>query len=356
MKLQQTIRAHLSFFIFMALATVASAAEPPSHMEMVQTVIDKHIIPHVDALKDAAVRLPDAVGDVCTTGSAAAKEELSRRFRKVVEAYAGVDFLRFGPMLEGGMRERLSFWPDPRGFVDRQLRLLLLSKDEAILKDGAIAKQSVAVQSLPALEALMQDKNVPLGPGEPAHYRCEVAKAIAANIASVAGEIADKWEKPGGWKDKMLKPGPDNDTYKDASESAGELVKTLLTGLSLTADLQLKPHIDAKSKLPGPFERSGLRNAFFEANVDSLKSFYDALGIEAYLPADKAWMKGWVTGAWRAAESSDGLGGRAPDAQRNDAPPIREVFDKMNGLRRLINSQMCPAAKLSVGFNELDGD
>ncbi len=47
----------------------------------------------------------------------------------------------------------------------------------------------------------------------------------------------------------------------------------------------------------------------------SLKSFYDALGIEAYLPADKAWMKGWVTGAWRAAESSDGLGGRAPDGK-----------------------------------------
>ena len=47
----------------------------------------------------------------------------------------------------------------------------------------------------------------------------------------------------------MLQPGPENDTYKDASESASELVKALLIGLSLTADLQLKPQIDPKLKL-----------------------------------------------------------------------------------------------------------
>ncbi len=60
----------------------------------------------------------------------------------------------------------------------------------------------------------------------------------------------------------MLQPGPDNDTYKDASESAGELVKALLVGLSLTADLQLKPQIDAKSKLV----RTLSRNRGFEAH------------------------------------------------------------------------------------------
>ena len=89
----------------------------------------------------------------------------------------------------------------------------------------------------------MTDKEFPLGPGEPSRYRCELAEAIAANIVSVADEIADGWEKPGGWKDKMLHPGPDNDTYKSPEESAGELVKALLVGLSLTADLQLKPQV-----------------------------------------------------------------------------------------------------------------
>ena len=214
MTLQQTAKIALSILALMAHAAVSEAAEPPSHTAIVQAAIEKHVIPHIDALKEAAAQLPGAVASMCRTGSAAAKEDLSSRFRNVVKAYAGIDFLRFGPMLEGGRRERLSFWPDPRGFVGRQLRLILLNKDEAVVQPGAIAKQSVAVQGLSALEALMTDKEFPLGPGEASRYRCELAEAIAANIVSVADEISDGWEKPGGWKDKMLHPGADNDTYK----------------------------------------------------------------------------------------------------------------------------------------------
>jgi predicted lipoprotein len=356
MTLQQTAKIALSILALLAHAAVSEAAEPPSHTAIVQAAIEKHVIPHIDALKEAAAQLPGAVASMCRTGSAAAKEDLSSRFRNVVKAYAGIDFLRFGPMLEGGRRERLSFWPDPRGFVGRQLRLILLNKDEAVVQPGAIAKQSVAVQGLSALEGLMTDKEFPLGPGEALRYRCELAEAIAANIVSVADEISDGWEKPGGWKDKMLHPGADNDTYKSPEESAGEFVKALLVGLSLTADLQLKPQVKPGVKLVPPFQKSGLQKAFYASSVESLRSLYDALDLEDYLAPDKDWIKNWTGGAWRAIESSDGVGGRARRAPRNDAPPLREVFDKMNGLRKLVIGEMSVAAGLTVGFNELDGD
>jgi uncharacterized protein len=356
MTLQQTTKITLSVLALVACAASGAAADRPSHLAIVQQAIDKHIIPHIDALKEASARLPDAVDTMCRTGSPAAKEDLSSRFRNTVKAYAGVDFLRFGPLLEGGRRERLSFWPDPRGFVSRQLRLILVNKDEAVVQPGAIAKQSVAVQGLSALEALMTDKEFPLGPGEPSHYRCELAEAIAANVASVVDEIADGWEKPGGWKDKMLHPGPANDTYRSPEESASELVKALLTGLSLTADLQLKPQVKPNLKLVPPFQNSGLQKAYYASSVESLRSLYDALELEDYLTSDKDWIKNWVGGAWRAIESSDGIGGRSHAAQRNDTPLLREVFDKMNGLRKLIIGEMSVAAGLTVGFNELDGD
>ena len=169
------------------------------------------------------------------------------------------------------------------GSSSRQLRLILVNKDEAVVQPGAIAKQSVAVQGLSALEALMTDKEFPLGPGEPPHYRCELAEAIAANVASVSDEIAAGWEKPGGWKDKMLHPGPENDTYKSPEESASELVKALLTGLSLTADLQLKPQVKPNLKLVPPFQKSGLQKAYYASSVESLRSLYDALELEDYL-------------------------------------------------------------------------
>ena len=138
MTLQQTAKIALSILALLAHAAVSEAAEPPSHTAIVQAAIEKHVIPHIDALKEAAAQLPGAVASMCRTGSAAAKEDLSSRFRNVVKAYAGIDFLRFGPMLEGGRRERLSFWPDPRGFVGRQLRLILLNKDEAVVQPGEV--------------------------------------------------------------------------------------------------------------------------------------------------------------------------------------------------------------------------
>ena len=193
-------------------------------------------------------------------------------------------------------------------------------------------------------------------PAEAARFHCVVATAIAANIVRLADEIATEWEKTDGWKDNMLKPGPDNDTYKEPSEPAVELVKSLLVGLSLTADLQLKPQVDAKVKLSPPYQKSGLQKAFYAASVASLHQLYDALQLEDYLKPDKHWMKNWLAGAWRTIEASDGAGGRSPNATRNDAPPVRETFDKMNGLRNLIANQLSIAAGLTVGFNELDGD
>lgn len=351
------------FAAFSVLAFAAQAAtgadlppEPLSHTAMVKAAIERYIIPHFDALKAAAAPLPDAVANVCKTGSADARKELEDRFRNVVLAYAGGDFLRFGPMREQGRREQISFWPDPRGFVARQMRLLLLNKDGKIAEPGAIRKQSAAVQGLPALEALIHDPHISLGPGDAASYRCVVAGAIAANIVQLTHEVADEWEKPQGWADKMLHPGPANDTYKTESEPAVEVVKALIVGLGLTADLQVKPQIDPKIRLAPPYDKSGLQKAYYAASIASLHQLYDILDLESWLPPDRLWMKDWVAGTWRTLESSDGVGGRAPHAKRDDAPTLREVFDRTNGLRNMVANRLSVAAKLTVGFNELDGD
>ena len=346
-------------FSILALITEAAApavGEPIGHAGMVKAAIEKHIVPHLDALKAAVTPLPDAVANVCKTGSPASRKILEDDFRQAVIAYAGVDFLRFGPMQEAGRREQISFWPDPRGFVARQMRLLLLSKDDGIAKPGAIGKQSAAVQGLPALDVLMHDKDVPLGPGDDAHFRCVVAQAIATNVVRLSAEVVEEWEKPEGWADKLLHPGPANDTYKNESESAVEVVKALIVGLSLTADLQVKPQIDSKIRLTPPYDKSGLQRAYYAASIASLHQLYDVLQLESYLPPDRLWMKDWVYGTWRTLEATDGVGGRSPKAKRDDAPTLREVFDRTNGLRNMVANRLSVSAKLTVGFNELDGD
>jgi predicted lipoprotein len=350
------LRILLAVLLAPFVATAATAEETKNHYALVQAVLEKYVVPHVTALKDAAAPLPTSVDDVCKTGKKAARKKLDSDFAKTVKAYAGVEFLRFGPLAVTARRERLSFWPDPRGIMNRQLRQILLAKDMTVAAPQGIVKQSVAIQGLPALEFLLTDETSPLGPGDDVKFRCALAAAIASNVATITRELADDWTKSGGWKDKMLRPGSDNDMYKEPTDSAGELLKAFLTGTQLVADLQLKPQLTLSAHAKGPFAKSGLPKAYYKAAISSLRDYYNVLDLESYLVDDKAWVKNWVAGAWRAIEASDGYGGASAKKKRADAPPVREVFDKITGIRKLAVGELSIAAGLAVGFNELDGD
>jgi predicted lipoprotein len=347
----------LAIPVSVAAAVVPSrAAEPQSHFALVEHALQKHIVPRITQFREAATALPAYVTNVCETGDDAAREELSGRFRSVVKSWAGIWFLRFGPLEQASRRERLSVWPDPRGVMVRQLREALAAKDQALLAPGALQKNSAAIQGLPALEALITDKDNPLGPGEASAYRCGLAEAIAANIDQIAREAADAWLADGGWKDKLLRPGSDNDTYKEPAEAANEIMKSVLMGLQLVGDVLVKPRLDPKFKSGGAFEKSGLSKDFYTASVASLSELYEATAIESYLPGDKDWVRNWSGGTWRAIKSSDGLGGPARGVPEAEAPDLKELMARISGLRQLLAKEMIPAAGLTVGFNELDGD
>lgn len=330
------------------------AKDAESHYEIVQRTLESHVLPHFAALEVAAAKLPVAIEQVCASGSDSAREELSTTFRNAVLAYAGVAYLRFGPLVEGSRRERLSFWPDPRGIMSRQLRQLIAAGDAAVL--NAIAKQSAAVQGLPALEALITDKEVPLGPAEPAAYRCKLADAIARNIVQLTAEINSDWTKSGGWKDQMLRPGSDNAVYQEPRDAASELVKAMLTGFQLIATTEIEPLVLKKRGFDGPYAKSNLTKPYFRAGIESLDAFYQAMALEAFLDADKDWVKNWSGGAWRTLRESDGAGGVVAGVPKTFAAPVRKVFDMLIGLRKLVVGEMSAAAALAVGFNELDGD
>lgn len=332
----------------------ALAREAESHYAMVQRTLEKHVVPHFDELRSAAAKLPAAVEDLCQSGGDGAREELRTAFRNATLAWAGAAYLRFGPLTVGSRRERLAFWPDPRGIMSRQLRQLIVANDPAVI--DAIAKQSAAVQGLPALEALITDKDVPLGPQEPAAYRCKLAQAIAKNIASLTEEIDNDWIKPGGFRDKMLRPGSDNDLYKEPRDAASELVKALLTGLQLVAVTEIDPQVKSKFGFDGPYAASNLSKVYFQAGIASIDQLYQTLALEAFLDEDKDWVKNWTGGAWRTLRESDGAGGVVAGVPKTFAPNVRKVFDMLMGLRKLIVGELSVAAAVAVGFNELDGD
>ena len=133
----------------------------------------------------------------------------------------------------------------------------------------------------------------------------------------------------------------------------------------------MKPRLDTLlgvAKTPRlPFEKSGPGHRSISRRAcGSLKEFSETFGIATYTPPGKAWMRGWMdprvrsAGARRAQHSAEARGGRGPGQRSTRQGPeirlVRQMRFHLNGLRHMIGRELAPAAELSIGFNELDGD
>jgi predicted lipoprotein len=108
-----------------------------------------------------------------------------------------------------------------------------------------------------------------------------------------------------------------------------------------------------------PFALSGLSADYIAASIASLEALYDAMDLAASVPKDKEWMPRWVTTAFkRLAEDAPAAvrekpgKGKDPERARN----LRFLRFHVEGIRKLVGRELAPAAGLTIGFNELDGD
>ncbi|AHB50414.1 hypothetical protein W911_16415 [Hyphomicrobium nitrativorans NL23] len=344
-----------------------SAPQPKTQAAMVRDAVDEFILPRIDAFKTRANVLSEAVGEACRVeAKPAALAVAQSAFVETVRAWAPLDFVRFGPSARNHRLERVLFWPDPRATAERQLNTLLAARKPELLQPGALAKQSVAVQGLTALEALLFSEKQPLGNGndEAARYRCDMARAVASAIDTVAGEIQSGWAGEDGYRAKILNPGPENRLYRDTSESAREIAKALVVGFDLVRDRIALPELHAVSRDPPrrarlPFERSNATGVFVIATIDALKELYDVCAFAARIGPDKPWMVGFLSAGWNglATESRRLDDVRAGDiaskAHRHVANKLR--FD-ITSIRQIVVRELAANAGIILGFNELDGD
>ncbi len=346
-----------------ALAPRAAGATTPAFSETTAGVIDKFLLPRFEKFQRATASLADNLAAACggkPKRLAAARQDLD----KTVLAWAEIEFLRFGPMAVTGRPERISFWPDPRGVMQRQLGALIARRDATALEPGALAAKSAAIQGLPALEILLTAKPPITADDEDGRYRCRLAVAIAKNLQTIARDVATEWGGENGWRARMLSPGADNVSYKTPPEPPAEFARALVTGLQMIQDRQLTPLMAADAGAAGkppqlPFAAAGLSARYVASEIGSLKALYETMGLGRNVPEQKAWMPRWIAQAWErlahdapaaiekgAAEKGD------PDRERQ----LRMVRFHVEGVRKLIGRELAPLAGLTIGFNELDGD
>ncbi|MGB6104216.1 MAG: imelysin family protein [Pusillimonas sp.] len=319
------------------------------------------------------------------TGQARGAQELSgaagagrvgKDFALTVEAWAGIEFLRFGPLVAANRYERIYFWPDPRGMTLRQVQGLLASP--AGVPDATeLATHSVAVQGLPALEYVLYKENgllaggraaapggtgeAPDSPGMADAAACDYAVAIAGNLARVGAELVQAWTPDGEYARQFSQPLPDNALYRSPREVAGEAIKALSTGLQFARDAKLLPVL---GKGPGaaqykraPFWRSGLSARAMAATIDGMIRFYRAGGYR--YEADEAWVDDSLQGELqRARDNFSAMQSSARQLANSDEGYRQLTLASLllKNAKGMVDEHMASAFDVRMGFNALDGD
>lgn len=340
------------------------AAKEDDYARLVSRSVSGYIVPAYQALAETTGKLATAVGDYCAAPDATGRDALGNAFAATLVAWAGVDFLHFGPMGSEGRYERFAYWPDVHGTGARQLRQFLASEDTALVAPGALATKSAAVQGLPALEQLLYPgAKALLNDASPDRFRCALAGAVAGNMDAIAKDAVAGWAGDSGWDTLIEKPSDDNPVYRTHAEAATEILKAILTGLEQMRDQRLAPAVgatpaDAKASL-APYYRSGQTIAYLEASSAALQRFVDVSGMLDLLPDDQ---KDYASSArFEFGNLDAALAAAGPDITAALADPLRR--SKLNyadivlaSLRDLFQRHIAVAAGLSPGFNSLDGD
>lgn len=319
--------------------------------------------PAVAKMTDAAAALEGALGDWCAKPDAAGAKRVGDAFGTLAHAWSGVEILRFGPLVQANRFERLAFWPDTRGVMPRQVQALIAAKDDALLKPGALAGRSVAVQGLPALEyVLYGEPDLLKQTGAPGFaYACGYATAIASNVASISRDVGEAWSPQGAFGRQFAEPKPGNDLYRSSQEVAAEAMKALSTGLQFARDVKIEPVMGESAQAARPkraaFWRSNLSTSLLAANVDALKAFYVA---GAYpLAAGEGWMDASVRGELSSAAQTL----RDVPVQLDAALASEEgrrlltlASLTLKNAKAIVDENLAPALGVTIGFNALDGD
>ncbi|BCJ91508.1 hypothetical protein IZ6_22430 [Terrihabitans soli] len=275
--------------------------------------------------------------------------QLTLQFVEAVNAWSGVEILRYGPVSEDFRYERIAYWPERKNDVQRGLQKLL-SENDVLTPEGMRAK-SVAVQGLSALERLLYDNDNRaslLAKGAGGKRRCAAGLAIAGNLENIAKDIVGAWPAV---KEQMKVAGS-----TIPREAVTRFATDLLTIYQVTGDLKLdapmgKTPAESKPK-SAQWWRSGLSSQTLALNLQSAADLsWIILG-----PGDEG------TNVVAVIETAQRLADNLPlplSEMVTDQVQRRNIFllrDAVRGARDLSGTYVPPALGITLGFNSLDGD
>lgn len=327
-----------------------------------------HALPRCEALATATARYADQLDRFAASPTAAGLEESRAAHRAVTDAWAAVQHLRPGPLTLELRSDRISFWPERAGVVQRQIGQILRDHDAKLLQPGALARQSAAVQGLTVLERLLFDEGVTVDSftGDDAkRFRGALAAAAARNLATIATDVRDGWKALGA----SLATGEPTILGPTPSEAVATLFASAITAMQIIVDQKLTGPLGgglAEAK-PTTVEalRSGRALRNITLNLEGLRALMlgenGGPGFAVLLPAneDGATAKQAIDESFATAISavnaiSGPLNAAVSDPARRKS--VESALRSVKAARVEMLGTLAPLLDITIGFNELDGD
>src|SRR5690606_31604140 len=119
--------------------------------------------------------------------------------------------------------------------------------------------------------------------GERGRYRCAYARAVAANLRAIAGELRAAWRADTPFARQFIRPAAGQPLYRSTAEVATEVLKAMATALQAQRDIRLRPAFGSSAESArgqrAPLWRSNRTQALLLANSEGLREFYRASGF-----------------------------------------------------------------------------
>ncbi|SHF41825.1 hypothetical protein SAMN05444339_10613 [Loktanella atrilutea] len=316
--------------------------------DAVDRVVSDFAVPHVTAFAETTAALAQAAEVDCTPGNAG----LLAAWNAAMDAWLGVQDLRFGPLEQGSRRQAIAYWPDVDGHRPRALSRILTGQDPVLDKPETFPGQPISARGLYAVEAMLFDPQFnDYGAGDPG---CVLVQAMTADLAGSAAAVQTAWQDD--FVTVMRTAGNKrNARFLDASEARQVVFTALLTSMQFD--------IDERLGLPlGTFDRPRPKRA--EGRLSGRSQRNLELSLVAHAELARALVPD-AADAPRTHADFERVIGLAqtlddPDFSGVDDPAERFKLETLQtaliALRADVHAELGKTLDVSMGLNSLDGD
>ncbi len=351
---------------FSALALLVSGHAANAAFDLDKVMLgmaDGFIRPAYANFAAKANAMETAMNTLCAAPSVAAGEAANDAFSQSVIAWANAEMLRSGPVMESNRLERILFFPDRKGTGLKQIQAALVSADSTVLDAASLAKKSVAMQGLGALDYVLSGADAQTLNSPEGNFRCRYGLAVSQNIHSMAADLASAWTKDGAVDKAWNSHGADNPFADNDREAMNLVLGTVIHGLELVRDVRIGAFLDVKDRKDRPksalFWRSQNTMRTVVENLAALERIFAASGLDAALPQDEAYVADSIRFDFKVAiNAAKALDMPVETLLADEKARKKLIFlhATVGDLIHRFDQDFAIATGLAAGFSFADGD